>query len=135
MDVFVEPVLPPPRLRILGASPVAEALGRLAPEFGFAVVAEAAPDRADYVVVSTQGRGDAEALKAALAIGARYTAFVGSVRKVAALKAALLAEGCAAALLDRLHGPAGLDIGAVTPEEIALSILAEIVRERRRPAE
>ncbi len=135
MDVFVEPVLPPPRLRILGASPVAVALGRLAPEFGLAITAEASPDGADYVVVSTQGRGDAEALRAALAMEARYTAFVGSVRKVAALKAALLAEGCAASQLDRLHGPAGLDIGAVTPEEIALSILAEIVRERRRPME
>ena len=132
MDVFVEPVLPPPRLRLFGASPVALALVRLGPEFGFTVDAETAPTESDYVVVATQGRGDAEALKAALAACATYTAFVGSVRKVAALKAALLAEGHDAAQLDRLRGPAGLDIGAVTPEEIALSILAEIVRERRR---
>ena len=133
MDVFVEPVLPPPRLRLFGLSPVAMALVRLGPEFGFAVETETAPMAEDYIVVATQGRGDAEGLKAAIAAGAAYTAFVGSVRKVAALKAALLAEGCDAAQLSRLRGPAGLDIGAVTPEEIALSILAEIIRERRRP--
>jgi xanthine dehydrogenase accessory factor len=153
MDVFVEPMLPPPRLRICGASPVAVALAVLGPQFGFSVAVQApkadhaafadaaapaegyagTPATADeYVVVATQGRGDAEALAAAMAANAPYTAFVGSVRKVAALKSALLAEGCAAAWLDALHAPAGLDIGAVTPEEIALSILAEIVRERRR---
>jgi xanthine dehydrogenase accessory factor len=135
MDVFVEPVLPPPRLRIFGASPVALALARLGPEFGFAVASEGAAEAADFIVVSTQGRGDAEALKAALAADAPYTAFVGSRRKVAALKAALVAEGCSAAQLDRLRGPAGLDIGAITPEEIALSILAEIVGERRHRRE
>jgi xanthine dehydrogenase accessory factor len=134
MDVFVEPVLPPPRLRLFGASPVALALARLGPAFGFAVETEAAPRAEDFIVVATQGRGDAEALKAALGPGARYTAFVGSAAKVAALKAALLAEGHDAPPLDRLRGPAGLDIGAVTPEEVALSILAEIVRARRRPA-
>jgi xanthine dehydrogenase accessory factor len=134
MDVFVEPVLPPPRLRVFGASPVALALARLGPEFGFTVETEAVPTADDFIVVSTQGRGDAEALKAALAADAPYTAFVGSRRKVAALKAALAAEGFPPAPLDRLRGPAGLDIGAVTPEEIALSILAEIIRERRRPA-
>jgi xanthine dehydrogenase accessory factor len=134
MDVFVEPVLPPPRLRIFGASPVALALARLGPEFGFAVDAESTPLADDYIVVATQGRGDAEALKAALVARASYTAFVGSVRKVTALKASLAAEGCEPEQLGRLRGPAGLDIGAVTPEEIALSILAEIVRVRRRPS-
>jgi xanthine dehydrogenase accessory factor len=133
MDVFVEPVLPPPRLRLFGSSPVAVVLTRLAPEFGFAVDTDTAPVADDFIVVATQGRGDAEALKAALAAQAPFTAFVGSTAKVAALKAALLAEGYEADQLNRLRGPAGLDIGAVTPEEIALSILAEIVRERRRP--
>jgi xanthine dehydrogenase accessory factor len=146
MDVFVEPVLPRPRLRICGASPVAVALAALGPQiqaprpdhaafpetalavdgYGGAV---AAPD--EYVVVATQGRGDSEALAAALASRARYTAFVGSTRKVADMKAALQAKGCPNAWLEQLHAPAGLDIGAVTPEEIALSILAEIIRERR----
>ncbi|MCB8883133.1 XdhC family protein [Acidisoma cellulosilytica] len=144
MDIFVEPVLPLPRLRVHGASPVALVLLRLAPEFGFAVTAEgpaealgqSEPTSAqDYVVVATQGRGDIDALKAALAADATYTAFVGSTRKVATLKAAMLAEGYTAAQLARLHGPAGMAIGAVTAEEIALSILAEMVRERRgRPS-
>jgi xanthine dehydrogenase accessory factor len=153
MDVFVEPVLPPPRLLIYGASPVAVALAHLAPEFGFGVTVHApkadhtrfkgaaslvdgfsgGPSMAvGYIVIGTQGRGDAEALGAALEARAPYTAFVGSPRKVAAFKTTLLAEGFSAAQLERLRGPAGLNIGAVTPEEIALSILAEIVRERRR---
>jgi xanthine dehydrogenase accessory factor len=156
MDVFVEPVLPLPRLRICGASPVAMALATLAPLMGFEVAIEApATDHAafaaaealadgytgalatadEFIVITTQGRGDSEALKAAFAAGAHYTAFVGSARKVAVLKAALQAEGCAAPWLDALHAPAGLDLGAVTAEEIALSILAEIVRERRRPTQ
>ena len=155
MDVFVEPILPPPRLRLYGASPVAVALASLGPKFGFTVTVQApAADHAlfpteshlcdgyagslamedEYVVVASQGRGDSEALTAAMAAGSRYTAFVGSMRKVAALKASLLATGCSAGWLDALHAPAGLDIGAVTPEEIALSILGEIVRERRRPS-
>lgn len=137
MDVFVEPVLPAPRLRLFGASPVAEALARLAPEFGFAVEREAAtgPTPAPrFVVVATQGRGDSQALTAALALAAPYTAFVGSRRKAAALAEALRAAGAATPALDRLRSPAGLAIGAVTPEEIALSILAEMVRERRQAA-
>jgi xanthine dehydrogenase accessory factor len=154
MDIFVEPILPPPRLGIWGASPVAVALARLAPQFGFAVriqapksdhvrfpegsvITEGYADERSWagaaIVVATQGRGDAEALKAALEARAPYTAFVGSLRKIAALKTSLLGGGCSNAAFDQLHGPAGLDIGAVTPEEITLSILAELVRERRRP--
>jgi len=138
MDVFVEPVLPSPRLRIFGQSPVATVLARLAPDFGFAVERDATgpadprPDPAGFVVVATQGRGDAEALRAALTLQAPYTAFVGSPRKVETLKQALRAADYPAGQLDRLHGPAGLDIGAVTPEEIALSILAEMIRDRRQ---
>ena len=134
IDVFVEPILPAPLLVVWGASPVAVALTRLAPEFGFAVAGGSVSDPAgDYIVVSTQGRGDAEALKAALAVRASYTAFVGSRAKVAALKVALRAEGYDETELGRLRAPAGLDMGAVTPEEVALSILAEIVQARRRP--
>jgi xanthine dehydrogenase accessory factor len=135
IDIFIEPVVPEPRLRLFGASPVAEALARLAPEFGFAVIRDndEARETLAFVVVATQGRGDAAALTAALALDAPYTAFVGSARKVESLKAALLAAGHPAGPLARLHGPAGLAIGAATPEEIALSILAEMVRERRCP--
>jgi xanthine dehydrogenase accessory factor len=86
---------------------------------------------ARYVVVSTQGRGDQAALQAALAIDAEYVAFVDSRKKAAALKAALAERGVAPDRLDRLKAPAGLDLGAVTPDKIAISILAEIVAARR----
>jgi xanthine dehydrogenase accessory factor len=154
MDVFVEPVLPAPQLVVCGASPVAAAIAALGRRLGFTVtlcapaaeqssVSEA--DRridgyalpvdepgARYVVVSTQGRGDEAALTAALAVDADYVAFVGSRKKAAALKAALAARGVQPERLDRLKAPAGLDLGAITPDEIAISILAEIIALRRR---
>ena len=83
-------------------------------------------------MVSTQGRGDEAALQAALAVEADYVAFVGSRKKAEALKAALAKRGVAAEQLARLKAPAGLDLGAITPDEIAISILAEIVAARRR---
>ena len=156
MDIFVEPVLPKPRLLILGASPVAVALASLAPTFGFAVAVAAqpgdlsrfpeaamrlegvspAPSAGDsaYVVVSTQGAGDRAALKAAAAMPARYRAFVGSRRKAETLRRELAAEGVAEDALAAVKAPAGLDISAITSEEIALSILAEMVAARRRAA-
>jgi xanthine dehydrogenase accessory factor len=154
MDIFVEPVLPRPSLLIFGASPVAMALAEQARPLGFHVTIAApaadlteAPD-ADvlvdgftfdpsgeaqrFAVVSTQGKGDEAALKAALSVDADYRAFVGSRRKMASLRARLVADGVNDTALDRVKAPAGLDLGAITPEEIALSILAEIIRERRR---
>jgi xanthine dehydrogenase accessory factor len=154
MDIFVEPVLPHPSLVILGASPVAMSLAAQARQLGYHVTLAAqaadltsAPD-ADmlidsfalgelhpakrFVVVSTQGRGDEAALRAAVATEAAYHAFVGSRRKMAALREKLIGEGVAATALDRVKAPAGLDLGAITPEEIAMSILAEITVERRR---
>ncbi|HEX3348282.1 MAG TPA: XdhC family protein, partial [Acetobacteraceae bacterium] len=80
----------------------------------------------------TQGRDDEAALRAVLAVVDGYVAFVGSRRKAAALREALGSAGVPADRLARLHAPAGLDIGAVTPEEIALSIVAEIIEFRRR---
>ena len=85
-----------------------------------------------FVVVSTQGKGDEAALRAAVATEAAYHAFVGSRRKMAALREKLIAEGVAVTAIDRVKAPAGLDLGAITPEEIAMSILAEITVERRR---
>ena len=85
-----------------------------------------------FIVVATQGAGDEDALSAALRSPARYVAFVGSKAKVAALKESLAEKGIAAERLAELRGPAGIPIGAVTPEEIALSILADIVQARRR---
>jgi xanthine dehydrogenase accessory factor len=154
MDIFVEPVLPHPSLVILGASPVALSLAAQARPLGYHVTLAApaadlmSPPAADtlidgfalgelhqarrFVVVSTQGKGDEAALRAAISTDAAYHAFVGSRRKMAALHAKLVAEGADAAALDRVKAPAGLDLGAITPEEIAMSILAEITVERRR---
>jgi xanthine dehydrogenase accessory factor len=156
MDIFVEPVLPRPEIVICGSSPVAVALADLGRRLGFAmtVCAPAAeqsvfqePDRridgyaapadregARYIVVSTQGRGDEAALRAALGAEADYVAFVGSRRKAEALRARLAAEGIDAERIARMKAPAGLDLGAITPEEIALSILSEIVAQYRRGA-
>ena len=85
-----------------------------------------------FIVISTQGKGDEAALRAALSIDASYHAFVGSRRKMAALREKLVTAGIAPATIDRIKAPAGLDLGAITPEEIAMSILAEITIERRR---
>lgn len=156
MDVFVEPIIPLPELVILGASPVAVALCDIGGRFGFtrtvvsppedqAAFAEAerriegfALDSANpgrrYIVVATQGRGDEPALRAALSAEADHVAFVGSRAKGENLKAMLMRDGIPADRLARLKVPAGLDLGAITPEEIALSILAEIVQINRRKA-
>jgi xanthine dehydrogenase accessory factor len=155
MDVFVEPVLPSPRLLILGASPVAVALANLAPSMGFDVAVAVAPEDHDrfgpgvrrlvgvaapakvgenaFVVVSTQGAGDRAALKSAAAMDARYRAFVGSRRKAETLRSELAKEGVSEEALAAIKAPAGLDISAISADEIALSILAEMVAIRRRP--
>ncbi len=156
MDIFIEPVLPRPNVVICGSSPVAVAVADFAKRAGFAVtvcapqaeqIAFAEADRriegyalpvdemaVRYVVVSTQGRGDEAALLAALAVDVAYVAFVGSRKKAEALKAALAERGVAAERLARLKAPAGLDLGAITPDEIAISILAEIVAVHRANA-
>ena len=82
-------------------------------------------------MVSTQGRGDEAALAAALAVDVEYVAFVGSRKKADALKSKLDKRGIAAARMAKLKAPAGLDLGAITPDEIAISIVAEIVAARR----
>jgi len=154
MDIFIEPVLPHPSLVIFGASPVAMSLASQARQLGYHVtLAAPASDlsvtpEADalidgfalgelhqakrFIVISTQGKGDEAALRAALAVDAAYYAFVGSRRKMAALREKLVTGGTASELIGRIKAPAGLDLGAITPEEIAMSILAEITIERRR---
>ena len=157
IELFVEAILPRPSLIVAGAAPTARALVDLGRRAGFAVTLAAAAEdlpglpQADariagfdlasapraggsFIVVATQGRRDREALAAALACDAPYVAFVGSRRKAATLKAEMVKNGIPPARTERLHAPAGLDIGAATPEEIALSILAEIVQERRQAA-
>ena len=89
-------------------------------------------DAPRFVVVSTQGRGDEAALKAALSVDADYVTFVGSRRKMKSIRTSLTEKGMPDERFARLEGPAGLDLGAITPDEIALSILAEILAHRRR---
>ena len=135
VDIFIEPCLPSPQLVVMGASPVAQALSALAPQFHWLVtpqMGEAKPHQQRFVVVATQGQGDLDALKTAFAAAPDYLAFVGSQKKYAALATKLSDAGIPQADIDRVQAPAGLDLGAVTPEEIALSILAQLVQERRR---
>ncbi len=154
MDVFVEPVLPKPELIIFGASPVAVALANLGRRFDFACVV-CAPEtdhgkfessdrlvsdfhlpendrRQRFVVVATQGQGDLAALRTSMRFTSEHVSFVGSRLKADSLRDKLAAEGIPAARLYALSAPAGLNIGAITPDEIALSILAEIVGKRRK---
>lgn len=154
VDIFVEPMRPAPRLVVCGASPVGIAVADLGRRLGYRIVAAALADdlaayadedqkiagfnlaeigveAEDYVVVATQGRRDREALAASLGTHAHYVAFVGSRRKAEVLKAQIVEQGLTVEQIARLKAPAGLDIHGIEPEEIALSILAEIVARRR----
>lgn len=147
--IFIEPLNKQVKLNILGDSPVALSLSDLAGRLDFAVTVtgpELDPTQfsetvqiehdfetadGDYIVVTTQGRHDRAALKAALNSNATYIAMVASHKKITGLKASLIKSGIDASELERVHSPAGIDIGAVSPAEIALSILAELVAVRR----
>jgi xanthine dehydrogenase accessory factor len=144
LELFVDPVLPAARLVVIGDAPVAVALAGLAPRVGFEVIActpsessaEAEAHAASwapgaFVVVATQGRRDLQGLRAALAARARGVWFVASTRKAEVLRASLVAAGSDAAAVAAVVAPAGQPIGAVTPEEIALSVLAAVVAARR----
>lgn len=154
VDLFIEPMLSVPHLVICGASPVATALADLGIRMGYRITAAALAEdhpmseesdqnfegfdlaaleigQKDFVVVSTQGKRDREALSAALRSDAGYVGFVGSQRKVGVLKSQLKDLGLTDLQIDRLSAPAGLNIHAIEPIEIALSILGEIVSYRR----
>jgi xanthine dehydrogenase accessory factor len=155
LEIFVEPVLPKPMLVLVGSGPVVETLARLATAVRFAVTvvepgpaglppaadARVARDLAAVpvtartaIVVATHGRFDEDALERALSGEAEYVSLVASPSRAGAVVEALRARGIPEDRLRRLKAPAGLDLGAVTPEEIAVSILAEIVARDRRPA-
>jgi xanthine dehydrogenase accessory factor len=149
LEIFLEPHLPAAQVVIVGGSPIAHALERLAIAAGYdcralpsdAAVTEAAVSRepvadgrlgagldgAAAVVVASHGSGEEGVLAAALRAGVPYVALVASPRRGAAVRAEL---DLAPELAEQLHSPAGLDIGARTPEEIAVSILAEMVAEQ-----
>jgi len=157
MDVYIEPIEPSPELYVIGAGHVGYHLARLAHEIGFRVHVvddrekfasrERFPHAAEvlvediptwigrtnlpphvYVVIVTRGHtNDLDALRALAPKDLRYLGLIGSRAKVARIYDALTEEGTPAEFLKRVHAPIGLDIGAVTPQEIAVSILAELI--------
>jgi xanthine dehydrogenase accessory factor len=159
LEIYVEPNLPAPVLWVAGTTPIAGALVALGAASGFAVtlfdpIAEADsfpgagrvlsdtdlasidPDATPFVVVATQGQWDEEALAGALRREARYVGLVASPTRAAAVRAWLRDEaGLAEDRLAAMRAPAGIDLGAETAEEVALSILAELVQVRRGRAD
>ncbi len=156
LEIYIEPVLPDPQLLLVGEAPLVRSLAQLGRIQGFAVwVADASGQaqhlEADlrlpldqlksritphtYVVVATMGTSDEEALGQVVGTGAAHVSLVASRKRAEAVFAYLTRRGVPAEHLERVKVPAGLDIGAVTPEEIAISIMAEIIQVRRaRPA-
>jgi xanthine dehydrogenase accessory factor len=135
LEIFLEPRLPAPLLRVLGDSPVAASLARLGEPLGFEVVAGGAPEPADAAcVVATHGEDDEGAVEAALLAGVPYVGLVASPRRGAVVVERLREAGLCGSMVQRLRTPAGLDIGSRTHAEVALSILAEIVQLRARVA-
>jgi len=126
VEIYLEPMVPAPRLCIMGDTPVAHALTSLADTIGYEVAAQ--PNDAEAVVVATMGVGDEDALAAAAASGASYVGLVASRKKAGFLFDYARATGVPDEQLARVKAPAGLDLGGMLPGEIALSILAEIVQ-------
>ncbi len=161
LDIFIEPVLPVPVLYLFGAGHVAVNLYKVAHNAGFDVIvvddretyanrerfpeareihaedfdqtmAKLAPNESAYIVIVTRGhRDDMRVLRWAVQTPARYVGMIGSKRKVIAIYRELEKEGLPPELFERVHAPVGLDIGAVTPEEIAVAITAELIALRR----
>jgi xanthine dehydrogenase accessory factor len=161
LEVFIEPVLPPALLYLFGAGHVAVNVCQVATNAGFDVIVaddrssyasqerfptarevhaidfdaatqKLVPNEASYIVIVTRGhRDDMRVLRWAVQTRARYVGMIGSKRKVIQIFKALHEEGLPAHLFDRVHAPIGLAIGAVTPEEIAVSITAELIAIRR----
>jgi xanthine dehydrogenase accessory factor len=160
LDIYIEPVLPKAHVVILGRSPVARTLAKLASTIGYAVTVVADGEMEDIaetklvqsrdyslerasvsastlIVVSTQGEGDEEALEQALKSEASYIGFVASRTKAQKVFDYLKNAGIPDAKLNLVRAPAGLDIHARSPEEIAVSILAQLVQvrgEMKKPA-
>jgi len=164
LEIFVEPVLPAAVVYVFGAGHVGLNVYRVARIAGFevtiaddretyanrerfpeakeiltgemdSILARLSPSAASYIVIATRGhRDDMRVLRWAVATPARYVGMLGSRRKVLTIFRALREEGIAEAVLERVYAPVGLDIGAATPEEIAVAVVAELVACRRRAA-
>jgi xanthine dehydrogenase accessory factor len=139
LDIFMEPHLPGPQLVLVGDSPVIAALSKLAGVLDYAIIqldsadfSRIQIDERTYVLIATHGQYDEDALEQALPSPAAYVGLVGSHRRAEACREYLRTSGLMESQIERLKAPAGLDIGAVTSQEIAASILAELVQLRRR---
>jgi len=132
LEIFLEPELPAPTVVIAGDSLIAAAMRSMAPELGLEVAARTPQSDDLALVVAAHGRDELAGLRAALEAGIPYVGLVASVKRGAAVLDELRAAGVSEELLERIDTPAGLDIGARTPAEIALSILARVVEIRRR---
>ena len=139
IEMFLEPVLPEPRVLVVGDTPIAGALLRIGPELGLDVVgADGAAGldlgRGDLaLIVAAHGQDEVHALRRGLEAGLPYVGLVASAKRGDGVLGELRGDGVAGELLERIDVPAGLDIGARTPAEIALSILAQVVAVRRSP--
>ncbi|MGH9662779.1 MAG: XdhC family protein [Bryobacteraceae bacterium] len=161
LDVFVEPVIPAPRALVFGAGHISKSLCKVASLAGFSVTVvddreafanqERFPDASEihaaeyeevfpkleitqmcYVIIVTRGhRDDMRVLRWAVGTPARYVSMIGSKRKVIGVVKELEKEGIGRAALEKIYAPMGLEIGAISPEEIAVSVVAEMIAVRR----
>ncbi len=160
LEVFVEPILPQPTLYIFGGGHISLAVSRIASEAGFAIAViddresfanrerfpmasevhtsyadsfeKIHPNSSTYILIVTRGhKDDMRVLAWAVKTDSRYIGMIGSKRKVLSVYKALEKEGFAPEKFERVHAPVGLDIGALSPEEIAVSIVAELIAVRR----
>lgn len=127
LEIFLDPQLPAARIVITGSAPIAGALARVAAAAGYEVSTGAAGEGAAAVIVASHGAEEERVLAEALLAGVPYVGLIASRRRGEAVREALDVPD---ELRAQLHTPAGLDIGARTPEEIAISVLAQIVTER-----
>lgn len=164
LDIFVEPILATPTLYLFGGGHVSLYVSKVAGLAGFDIVvaddreafanSERFPDAVAtyagpweetfpklqlnefaYLVIATRGhKGDLTCLRWAIATPARFVGMIGSKRKLIEFYKVLEAEGVSVDRLERVHSPVGLDIGALTPQEIAVSVVAEMVAVRRGAA-
>ncbi len=163
LDIFLEPVIPPPRTFIFGAGHISKSLSKVASLAGFAtniidnrdtfanrdrfpeadeifaaeyedVFPKLVIHETSYIIIVTRGhRDDMRVLRWAAGTQARYIAMIGSKRKVIGVVKELEKEGVPRSLLERIFAPMGLEIGAISPEEIAISVVAEMIAVRRNP--
>jgi xanthine dehydrogenase accessory factor len=142
LEVYIEPVLPVPHLVIVGSSPMAHSLAEMARALGWCTdlyppqdftAAGAGKQRADersMVIVATQGHGDEDMIECAAAMRPAYLGLVASRKRAEAVLGYLADRGVPKDQLDKVHAPAGLDLGKTTHEEMAVAILAELVQLR-----